>query len=552
MKPIIDIALHAGIQEQEVQQYGKYKAKLEPELRQRLSSRPDGKLVLVTAINPTPAGEGKTLTTIGLSQALNALGTKTVAALREPSLGPCFGMKGGATGSGKAQIVPADEINLHFTGDIHAISSAHNLLAALIDNHLYHGNALHIHPKSITWKRVVDMNDRSLRSIVTGLGSGNGDTRESSYVITSASEVMAILCLSENLHDLKRRLGRIIIGYTYDNQPVTATDLHAVEPMAVLLKEAIKPNLVQTLEGTPVIIHGGPFANIAHGCSSVIGTKTALKLGDIVVTEAGFGAELGAEKFFDIKCRQANLSPAAAVLVVTVKALKYNGQSNSADGQSDDNVTDEEVPYAALRSGLSNMRRHLHNLRAFGVPVIVAINHFAGDTQQELQLIMDECTRLGVSCAVSQVWAEGSSGGKELAERLLDVLKDEHKQTFAPLYEETLSLQEKIQKIVTRIYGGKDVIYAPAAQKKLNQLEQQGFGSLPVCMAKTPYSFSDQPSLLGAPEGFTIHVSRVSLSAGAGFVVVEMGNTMTMPGLPKVPAAERMTLSDDGMIDGLF
>ncbi|MEW4369871.1 formate--tetrahydrofolate ligase [Paenibacillus kandeliae] len=553
MKPIIDIALDTGIQEDELQLYGKYKAKLEPELRQRLSSRPDGKLVLVTAINPTPAGEGKTLTTIGLSQALNALGTKTVAALREPSLGPCFGMKGGATGSGKAQIVPADEINLHFTGDIHAISSAHNLLAAMIDNHLYHGNALHIHPKTITWKRAVDMNDRSLRSIVTGLGAGNGETRESGYVITSASEVMAILCLSEDLHDLKHRLSRIIIGYTYDKQPVTAADLRAVEPMAVLLKEALKPNLVQTLEGTPVIIHGGPFANIAHGCSSVIGTKTALKLGDIVVTEAGFGAELGAEKFFDIKCRQANLSPAATVLVVTVKALTYNGQANQNNDDSlEQNVTDEEAKHRALRSGLRNMRRHLHNLRTFGVPVIVAINHFAGDTPQELQLIMEECTRLGVSCAVSQVWAEGSSGGKELAERLLHVLEDRNEQTFAPLYEASLSLQEKIQTIVTRIYGGKDVIYAPAAQKRLSELEQQGFGSLPVCMAKTPYSFSDQPSLLGAPEGFTIHVSRVSLSAGAGFVVIETGNTMTMPGLPKVPAAERMTISDDGWIDGLF
>ncbi|WP_411346910.1 formate--tetrahydrofolate ligase [Paenibacillus sp. WLX2291] len=546
MKPIMNIALQTGIEEQEVQLYGKYKAKLEPELRQRLSSRPDGKLVLVTAINPTPAGEGKTLTTIGLSQALNALGTHSVAALREPSLGPCFGMKGGATGSGKAQIVPADEINLHFTGDIHAISSAHNLLAALIDNHLYHGNTLRIHPKKVTWTRAVDMNDRSLRSIVTGLGSGNGETRESGYVITSASEVMAILCLSEDLHDLKQRLSRIIIGYTYDNEPVTAADLRAVEPMAVLLKEAIKPNLVQTLEGTPVIIHGGPFANIAHGCSSVIGTKTALKLGDIVITEAGFGAELGAEKFFDIKCRQADLSPAAAVLVVTVKALKYNGQSEQAAVASS-----EDAQHQALRSGMSNLRRHLHNLRKFGVPVLVAINHFAGDTEQELHIIQSECERLGVACELSRVWAEGSQGGRKLAERLLQIL-DNQQCAFAPLYDDKLSLQDKIYTIVSDLYGGKDVIYTPSAQKMLNELEKQGFGHLPVCMAKTPYSFTDQPSRLGAPENFTIHVSRVSLSAGAGFVVVETGNTMTMPGLPKIPAAERMSLSDDGVIDGLF
>lgn len=548
MKPIIEIARQTGIDTDYIEPYGKYKAKLEPELMEQLRDQPNGKLVLVTAINPTPSGEGKTLTSIGLSQSLHALGVRAIAALREPSLGPCFGMKGGATGSGRAQIVPADDINLHFTGDIHAISSAHNLLAAMIDNHLYHGNELRIDPKRITWKRTVDMNDRSLRSIVTGLGSGNGDVRESGYLITSASEVMAILCLSEHMSDLKERLARIIIGYSYDGAPVTASDLKAVEGMAILLRDAIKPNLVQTIEGTPVILHGGPFANIAHGCSSVIGTKTALKLADIVVTEAGFGAELGAEKFFNIKCRQSGLTPSAAVLVVTVKALKYNGQTGTMESSTDSAGVNE---ITTLQNGMANLRRHVRNLQSFGVPVMVAINHFTGDTEEELALIQEECSRLGVPAEISHVWAEGSAGGEAMARRLLHLLETAP-QAFTPLYEDECSLESKIEQIITSIYGGEGAAYAPAARRTLEQLEAQGFGHLPVCMAKTPYSFTDQPRLLGAPNGFTIQVTRVSLSAGAGFVVVETGNTMTMPGLPRVPAAERMHIDAGGTIDGLF
>lgn len=548
MKPIIEIARQTGIDTDYIEPYGKYKAKLEPELMEQLRDQPNGKLVLVTAINPTPSGEGKTLTSIGLSQSLYALGVRAIAALREPSLGPCFGMKGGATGSGRAQIVPADDINLHFTGDIHAISSAHNLLAAMIDNHLYHGNELRIDPKRITWKRTVDMNDRSLRSIVTGLGSGNGEVRESGYLITSASEVMAILCLTEHMSDLKERLARIIIGYSYDGTPVTASDLKAVEGMAILLRDAIKPNLVQTIEGTPVILHGGPFANIAHGCSSVIGTKAALKLADIVVTEAGFGAELGAEKFFNIKCRQSGLTPSAAVLVVTVKALKYNGQTGTMESSNDSAGLNETT---TLQNGMPNLRRHVRNLQSFGVPVMVAINHFTGDTEEELALIQEECSRLGVPAEISHVWAEGSAGGEAMARRLLHLLETAP-QAFTPLYEDECSLESKIEQIITSIYGGEGAAYAPAARRTLEQLEAQGFGHLPVCMAKTPYSFTDQPRLLGAPTGFTIQVTRVSLSAGAGFVVVETGNTMTMPGLPRVPAAERMHIDAGGTIDGLF
>ncbi|WP_046226316.1 formate--tetrahydrofolate ligase [Paenibacillus dauci] len=543
MKPIIDVAIKAGIPESAVEMYGKYKAKLDPETINQLVNRPDGKLVLVTAMNPTPAGEGKTLTTIGLSQSLNAIGVHAIAALREPSLGPCFGMKGGATGSGQAQIVPADEINLHFTGDIHAITSAHNLLAAMIDNHLYYGNELNIHPKKIVWKRAADMNDRSLRSIVTGMGPGNGEVRESGYLITSASEVMAVLCLSENLEDLKDRLSRIVIGYTRTGQSVTAADLNAVEAMAVLLRDAIKPNLVQTLEGTPVIIHGGPFANIAHGCSSVIGTRMALRLGDIAVTEAGFGAELGAEKFMDIKCRQTGLQPDAAVLVVTIKALKYNGGVRVQDLDHENSE--------ALQQGMANMRRHLDNLRKYGVPVLVAINHFAGDHKEEIALVMEECRRLGVAAELSSVWAEGSAGGKALASRLVDLLATEPSH-YQPLYPDTMPLTAKIEYIITSIYGGEGAAYSPSAERTLNELEESGFGHLPVCMAKTPYSFSDQPEQLGAPKGFTVHINRVALSAGAGFIVVETGNTMTMPGLPRVPAAERMKLNSDGHIEGLI
>ncbi|WDM23253.1 formate--tetrahydrofolate ligase [Paenibacillus polymyxa] len=543
MKRIIDIAKEAGIEEEHLETYGKYKAKLNPSLWEQLKDRPNGKLVLVTAMNPTPAGEGKTLTTIGLSQALNALGHKTVAALREPSLGPCFGMKGGATGGGQAQIVPAEDINLHFTGDIHAITAAHNLLAAMIDNHLFHGNALRLKPERIVWKRAVDMNDRSLRNIVTGLGSGNGAVRESGFLITSASEVMAVLCLSEDMDDLKVRLGRMVIGYNEDGETVTAEELHAVEGMAVLLREALKPNLVQTLEGTPVIVHGGPFANIAHGCSSLIGTKLALKLGEVVVTEAGFGAELGAEKFFDIKCRQSGLQPDAALLVVTAKALKYNGgvAKNELDAEN----------LEQLQLGLANMNRHVQNLQKFGVPVLVAVNHFVTDSDAELELIFSECRKLGVPVELSQVWAQGSQGGEKLAQSLLNLLQ-ENKAHFAPLYEHTLDLQAKISVIAKELYGAAEVAYTPAAKRALAGMEQLGFGQLPVCMAKTPYSFSDQPSLLGAPEGFTIHVASVSLSAGAGFVVVETGNTMTMPGLPKSPAAEHMSLEADGSIQGLI
>ncbi|ANF96929.1 formate--tetrahydrofolate ligase [Paenibacillus bovis] len=542
MKPIINIALEAGIPESAVDMYGKYKAKLDPDTIRQHVNRPDGKLVLVTAVNPTPAGEGKTLTTIGLSQSLNAIGVRAIAALREPSLGPCFGMKGGATGSGQAQIIPADEINLHFTGDLHAITSAHNLLAAMIDNHLYYGNALDIHPKKILWKRAADMNDRGLRSIVTGIGAGNGEVRESGYVITSASEVMAVLCLSENLADLKVRLSRIIIGYTYSGQPVTAADLNAVEAMTVLLRDAIKPNLVQTLEGTPVIIHGGPFANIAHGCSSVIGTRTALRLGDIAVTEAGFGAELGAEKFMNIKCRQTGLQPDAAVLVVTAKSLKYNG------GIPVKELDREDVQ--SLQLGLVNLRRHLNNLQKSGVPVLVAINHFAGDTDAEIAAIVDECQRLGVPVELSKVWAEGSAGGAALARALVHLLESEVTQ-YQPLYADELPLTAKIEQVITGIYGGSGAVYSPEAKRTLTELQSNGFGHLPVCMAKTPYSFSDQSKWLGAPEGFMMNISRVSLSAGAGFIVVETGNTMTMPGLPRVPAAERMTLHPDGQIEGL-
>ncbi|WP_438348769.1 formate--tetrahydrofolate ligase [Paenibacillus sp. FA6] len=543
MKPIIEVAQAMGIADDHLELYGKYKCKINPSLWEEVKERSDGKLVLVTAMNPTPAGEGKTLTTIGLTQALNAIGEPTIAALREPSLGPCFGMKGGATGSGKAQIVPADDINLHFTGDIHAVTSAHNLLSAMIDNHLFHGNALRLNPGRIVWKRAMDMNDRSLRSIVTGLGSGNGNAREAGFLITTASEVMAVLCLSENLSDLRNRLGRMLIGYNEEGAAVTATQLGAVEAMVVLLKEAIKPNLVQTLEGTPVMVHGGPFANIAHGCSSVVGTRLALKLAKIVVTEAGFGADLGAEKFFDIKCRQSGLIPAAAVLVVTVKALKYNG-----------GVPNSELDYTnteALKLGLVNMERHIENLSKFGVPVMVAINQYAEDVSEEVELVKERCRKLGVIVETSTVWAEGSAGGRKLAEKLVEIL-DHQMMNFAPLYDHELDIRAKIEKVVKEIYRGKDVSYSPAALRGLAEIDRLGYGNLPVCMAKTPYSFSDQPRLLGAPEGFTIHVRDISLSAGAGFVVVHTGNIVTMPGLPKSPAAEHIALDEQGVINGLF
>lgn len=543
MRLISEVASEMGIGEEHLELYGKYKSKLSPSLWKELKDKPNGKLVLVTAMNPTPAGEGKTLTTIGLAQALNTAGVKTVAALREPSLGPCLGMKGGATGGGKAQIVPADDINLHFTGDIHAVTSAHNLLSAMIDNHIFHGNGLGLNPERIVWKRVMDMNDRSLRSIVTGLGDGNGPVRESGFQITTASEIMAVLCLCSDLADLKTRLGRMLIGYDYQGQPVTAKELGAVEAMTALLKEAIKPNLVQTLEGTPVIVHGGPFANIAHGCSSVLGTRYALKLGEIVVTEAGFGADLGAEKFMDIKCRQAGLTPSAAVLVVTVKSLKYNG-----------GVPKEELyngNRAALLDGLSNMERHIENLGKFGVPVLVAINHFEGDSLSEISEVLEACRRLNVPAAISKVWAEGGVGGLEMARELIQLLEQDELNDYAPLYEDSLDIPAKISKIVREIYHGADVVFSPAAKRSLAIIDRLGLHHLQVCMAKTPYSFSDQPRLLGAPEGFTMGVRDITLSLGAGFAVVITGNILTMPGLPAKPAAEQLQIDDNGLLKGL-
>lgn len=543
MKPILEVAASFGIAEEHVELYGRYKSKLDPGLRDELGDRPDGKLVLVTAMNPTPAGEGKTLTTIGLAQSLNAIGAPTIAALREPSLGPCFGMKGGATGSNKAQLLPSEDINLHFTGDLHAITSAHNLLAAMIDNHIFQGNALQIDTNRILWKRAMDMNDRSLRQIVVGLGEGNGSVHESGFMITTASEVMAVLCLSEDARDLKERLGRMVVARNMGGEAVTAEQIGAVDAMTVLLKEAIKPNLVQTAEGTPAIVHGGPFANIAHGCSSVIGTKTALKLAEIVVTEAGFGADLGAEKFFDIKCRQAGLKPDAAVLVVTVKALKYNGGAAKTE-------LDQPNP-VALRAGLSNMKRHLENLRKFGVPVMVALNHFASDTEEEITLVKEECGRLGIKAELSDVWAKGSEGGRELATTLLGILKQETAR-YTPLYSDELDIKAKIETVVREVYRGDGIKLSAKAAARIEELERQGFGRLPVCMAKTPYSFSDQANLLGAPEGFTVQVKDVTLSAGAGFVVVHTGNIVTMPGLPKVPAAERIRLDERGEVAGLL
>ncbi|MNB84318.1 Formate--tetrahydrofolate ligase [compost metagenome] len=543
MRLITEVAAAAGIDGEHLELYGKYKSKLAPSLWEEVKHKPDGKLVLVTAVNPTPAGEGKTLTTIGLSQALNAAGVRAVAALREPSLGPCLGMKGGATGGGKAQIVPSDEVNLHFTGDIHAVTSAHNLLSAMIDNHIFQGNALGLDPQRIVWKRVMDMNDRSLRSIVTGLGDGNGTVRESGFQITTASEIMAVLCLCDDLADLKKRLSRMLVGYDVLGQPVTAKDIGAVEAMTALLKEAVKPNLVQTLEGTPVIIHGGPFANIAHGCSSVIGTRYALKLGEVVVTEAGFGADLGAEKFMDIKCRQAGLTPDAAVLVVTVKSLKYNG-----------GVRKEELyegNRAALLSGLANMERHIENLGKFGVPVLVALNHFEGDAPDEVNDVLEACRRLGVPAAISKVWAEGGAGGLGLAAELTKLLDREPSGTFAPLYEDQLDIPSKINTIVTEIYRGTGVSYSPAAKRSLAVIEKLGLQQLQVCMAKTPYSFSDQPRLLGAPEGFTMGVRDITLSLGAGFAVVITGSIVTMPGLPAKPAAEGLLVDEDGVLHGL-
>ena len=544
MLPIRQVAEAYGITEDELELYGKYKAKLGDELWEKVKDRPDGKLVLVTAINPTPAGEGKTTTSVGLGDALSLLGKKTLIALREPSLGPCFGIKGGAAGGGYAQVVPMEDLNLHFTGDFHAITSANNLLAALLDNHIQQGNALGIDTRQVLWKRCLDMNDRALRNIVIGLGAKtDGFVREDHFIITVASEIMAILCLADDMEDLKARLGRIIVAYNYAGEPVTAKDLEAVGAMAALLKDAIKPNLIQTLEHTGAVVHGGPFANIAHGCNSVRATKTALKLADVVVTEAGFGADLGAEKFLDIKCRKAGLKPDAVVLVATVRALKYNGGVAKADLGTEN--------LEALKKGIVNLEKHIENIQKFGVPVVVTLNSFVTDTEAEYEFIRDFCEKRGCEFALSEVWAKGGEGGKALAEKVLETLetKESH---YKPLYEDQLSLKEKIATVAREIYGADGVSYAPAAEKALARITDMGFSELPVCMAKTQYSLSDDQTKLGRPTGFTIQVRDVYVSAGAGFVVVLTGAIMTMPGLPKKPAANGIDVNPDGKITGLF
>ncbi len=544
MEPIAEVAKRLDIREDELELYGKYKAKFSDELLERLKDEPDGKLVLVTAINPTPAGEGKTTTSVGLGQAFGKLGKKAVIALREPSLGPCFGIKGGAAGGGYAQVVPMEDLNLHFTGDFHAITSANNLLAALLDNHIQQGNELGIDPRQIIWKRCLDMNDRVLRNVVVGLGSKmDGMVREDHFVITVASEIMAVLCLADDMEDLKRRLGNIIVAYNFEGKPVTADDLHATGSMAALLKDALKPNLIQTLEHTPAIVHGGPFANIAHGCNSVRATKAALKLADIVVTEAGFGADLGAEKFLDIKCRKAGLKPDAVVLVATVRALKYNG------GVPKENLSDENVE--ALKKGIVNLEKHIENLQKYHVPVVVTLNSFVSDTEAEVAYIENFCKERGCEFALSEVWEKGGKGGITLANKVLETLekKESH---FAPIYEDSLSLEEKIETIAKEIYGADGVTYSPAAKKELKRITDMGMGHFPVCMAKTQYSLSDDPKKLGRPSGFTVNVREVYVSAGAEFVVAVNGSIMTMPGLPKKPAAFGIDVDANGTITGLF
>lgn len=543
LEPIVKVAERCGIPEEELELYGKYKAKISEEYIHSLQEKEDGKLILVTAINPTPAGEGKTTTTVGLGEAFGKLGKNAVIALREPSLGPCFGIKGGAAGGGYAQVVPMEDLNLHFTGDFHAITSANNLLAALLDNHIQQGNALRIDTRNIVWKRCLDMNDRVLRNVVVGLGSkADGFVREDHFVITVASEIMAVLCLAEDMQDLKERLGRIVAAYDLDEKPVTAADLQAVGSMAALLKDAMKPNLIQTLEHTPALVHGGPFANIAHGCNSVRATRTALKMADYCITEAGFGADLGAEKFFDIKCRMAGLAPDAVVLVATVRALKYNGGVKKED-------LGKENP-EALKAGIVNLEKHIENLKKYGVPVVVTLNTFLTDTQAELSYVKEFCEERGCEFAFSEVWEKGGEGGIALAGKVLAAL--EKKSGFHVLYEDDLTLREKIEAVVKEIYGGAGVSYAASAAKQLAQLEKLGFGHLPVCMAKTQYSLSDDASLLGRPEGFTVNVREAYVSAGAGFVVVLTGAVMTMPGLPKSPAAFRIDVGEDGVITGLF
>lgn len=544
MLPITEVAAKLGIGEEDIELYGRYKAKLSMDLIKRVQDKPDGKLILVTAITPTPAGEGKSTTTVGLAQGLAKIGQKVIVALREPSLGPCMGIKGGAAGGGYSQVVPMEDINLHFTGDFHAITSAHMLLSAMLDNHIQQGNALNIDPRRIVWKRVVDMNDRELRNIVVGLGGkAHGVPRQDGFDITVASEVMAILCLATGLHDLKERLSKIIVAYDYSGNPITAGMLKAQGAMAALLKDAVKPNLVQTLENVPAIIHGGPFANIAHGCNSVMATKTALKLADYTITEAGFGADLGAEKFFDIKCRYAGLKPDAVVLVATVRALKMHGGVPKTDLATPD--------VEAVKRGIVNLEKHIENIKQYGLPLVVAINAFAQDTPEELEAIRSHCAAHGVNVALSEVFAKGGEGGIELAKEVV-ALATSGKADFKLLYGEELSLKEKIEAIAKKIYGAVGVNYTKEANNALKDFEKMGYGHLPVCMAKTQYSFSDDPALLGRPEGFEITIKNCRIAAGAGFVVVLTGDIMTMPGLPKVPAAEKIDVSDDGVISGLF
>ncbi len=545
MVHIKEVAERIGIQENDLEFYGKYKAKLSDELYEKIKERPDGKLVLVTAINPTPAGEGKTTTTVGLGQAMEKIGKKAIIALREPSLGPCFGIKGGAAGGGYAQVVPMEDLNLHFTGDFHAITSANNLLAAMLDNHIQQGNELGIDPRQVVWKRCLDMNDRVLRNVVVGLGAKtDGVVREDHFVITVASEIMAILCLADDINDLRERLGNIIVAYSYQGEPVTASDLHAVGAMTALLKDAIKPNLIQTLEHTPALVHGGPFANIAHGCNSVRATKMALKVADIAITEAGFGADLGAEKFFDIKCRKAGLKPDAVVLVATIRALKYNG------GVAKKDLSEENL--AALEKGIVNLEKHIENIQKYHLPVVVTLNSFVSDTEAETAFVQKFCEERGCKFALSKVWEHGGEGGMELAKKVLEILDENEESAFEVLYKDELSLEEKIRTVAREIYGADDVEFSAQAKKQLEKITSMGFKDVPVCMAKNQYSLSDDATLLGRPKDFIIHIREAYVSAGAGFVVALTGTVMTMPGLPKVPAANNIDVNENGTIVGLF
>ncbi len=544
LKPIKEVAASLGLSEDDLELYGKYKAKLSDECMKKAENNPDGKLILVTAINPTPAGEGKTTTSIGLGQAFGKMGINACLALREPSLGPCFGIKGGAAGGGNAQVVPMEDLNLHFTGDFHAITTANNLLAAMVDNHIQQGNELGIDPRAVVWKRCLDINDRNLRNIVVGLGAkADGMVREDHFVITVASEIMAILCLADDMNDLKKRLGRIIVAYNFDGEPVTADDVGATGSMAALLKDALKPNMIQTLEHTPALVHGGPFANIAHGCNSVRATKMAMKLADYTITEAGFGADLGAEKFFDIKCNMAGLKPDCVVLVATVRALKYNG------GVPKDELTNENVD--ALKKGICNLEKHIENLQKYNVPIVVTLNAFVSDTDREVEFVKNFCEERGCEFALSKVWELGGEGGKELAQAVIDSINNKPS-NFKPLYDNNLTIEEKIEKVAKEIYGAKDVAYSKAASRELARLKKLGFDNMPVCMAKTQYSLSDDASLLGRPTDFTLNIREITVSAGAGFIVAITGQIMTMPGLPKKPAALSIDVTDDGVITGLF